>query len=411
MLRFASSPTHDMDINTLCIAIVNYLVAQQNNDGFMIRIDDMDKVNNIEGKDTETMQILEKFALGHNAVFHQSEHLHMHQTLAIKLLEEAKAFICTCQHNNIPCTGDCEKVDTSAYTTLKESGTPFVIRLKKPTESILFHDLIRGDIITTPDDIDDFVILDTNGTPSELFASACDDMLSDITTIIERENNIQNTTKTVHIKSQLGYTQKTNYAHLPIIRNAPTIKSVFEEGFIPDALINYLIFLIHPNVPQEIFTLPDAIKWFKIENIVQSPIIFDREQLYTINRAHLKKIDDKVLSTVFGFADADIGKLAKLYLKEVATLSELKVKIETIFSPKNFQTQWENQMRTLETLIQDAPMYQEFSDFKSYLLKESGLSGKAFFIPLRLLLTGDETGPELSDIYPLIKSYILEIAS
>jgi len=83
MLRFASSPTGDMDIDTLRVAILNYLVAQQRHENFTIRIDDTDKENNIEGKDTEIMQILEKFALKHGSVFHQSEHLHIHQTFAI----------------------------------------------------------------------------------------------------------------------------------------------------------------------------------------------------------------------------------------------------------------------------------------------------------------------------------------
>ena len=96
MLRFAPSPTGDMHIGNLRVAILNYLVSQQRHEQFIVRIEDTDKARNIEGKDTEIMQILEKFALKYDSVFHQSEHLHMHQTLAIKLLEQDKAFICTC---------------------------------------------------------------------------------------------------------------------------------------------------------------------------------------------------------------------------------------------------------------------------------------------------------------------------
>ena len=258
MLRFASSPTGDMDVDTLRIAILNYLVAQQRNENFTIRIDDTDKENTIEGKDTEIMQILEKFALKHDSVFHQSEHLHMHQTFAIRLLEEGKAFVCTCEQTQAPYSGCCENVDKSEHAKLKESGTPFVIRLKKPTAPIVFHNLILGDVISTPDEVDAFVILDTDGTPTAVFASACDDMLSGVTTVIEKETNLQNAARALHIKTQLGYTEETNYAHLPMMRNAPTIKALFKKGFMPDAIINYLLLLSNPKAQQEIFTLPKA---------------------------------------------------------------------------------------------------------------------------------------------------------
>ncbi len=414
MLRFAQSPTSDMYISDLRIAILNYLVSQQRNEGFTIRIDDTDKVAMIEGKDTEIMQILEKFALVHDSVFHQSEHLHMHQTLAIKLLEEGKAFVCTCNEAQEHCSGHCENVDRSEYAKLKESGEPFVLRIKKPTEVIVYHDLIKGEVSTTPDEVGAFVILRQDASPTHDFASACDDMLSGVTCLIQEDKNQLHTAKQKHIKTALGYEDETTYAHLPTLINDDdtfSIKWLFEEGFLPDAIINYLLLLSNPDAPQEIFTLPEAIAWFKVENIPNSVVKFDIEKLRFINREHLKQMDDKVLSTLFGFADADIGKLAKLYLEEASTVKELRLAIESIFSPKNFECKWANQMRTMETLIQDAPMFHDYTTFEAYLLKETGLTGQDFFKALRLLLTGAEHGPELSDIYPLINPYILEIAS
>ena len=138
---------------------------------------------------------------------------------------------------------------------------------------------------------------------------------------------------------------------------------------------------------------------------------FDLDKLRFINREHLKRLDDKLISTLFGFADADIGKLAKLYLEEVSTVKELELKIKPIFSPKNFEGAWTKEMRTLEALIQDAPMFTKFDDFKTYMIKESQLKESTFLKALRVLLTGAEEGPELSHIYPLIKAYLLEVAS
>ena len=436
MLRFATSPTGDMHIGTLRVAILNYLIAQQRKESFIVRIEDTDKERNIEGKDTEIMQILEKFALKHESVFHQSEHLHMHQTLAIRLLEEGKAFVCTCTAEQLETdrktaktqkvaycySGQCFDVDKTEHAKLKESGIPFVIRIKKPTEAIVNHDLIKGDITTTPNEVDSFVILRTDGTPTYNFACACDDMISGVDFILRGEDNLSNTAKQIHIKKQLGFDQETIYAHLPILLNTSDkkmlkqddtslVKWLFGEGFIPDAIINYLLLLGNSKAPEEIFTLPEAIEWFNIENISKSETIFDIDKLRFINAEHLKRMDDRQLSTLFGFADADIGKLAKIYLEEASTIKELIAKIKPIFAPKDFKGEWGEQMRIMEKVIQDAPMINTFDEFKSYIMKESGLTEKNFSKPFRILLTGAQHGPELSDVYPLIKSYLLEIAS
>jgi glutamyl-tRNA synthetase len=425
-----------MHIGNLRVAILNYLVAKQRNEPFLVRIEDTDKERNIEGKDTEIMQILEKFAIQHDEVYHQSEHLHMHQTLAIRLLEESKAFVCTCTPEELEAdreaaiaakrpyrySGKCIDADKEKLAQLKESGTPFVIRIKRPEHEITNHDLIKGEIVTAPTEVDSFVILRADGTPTYNFACACDDMLSDISLIIRGEDHLSNTPRQIHIKEQLGYEKKTEYAHLPIILNesgkkmskrddASSVKWLFEQGFIPDAIINYLLLLGNTKAPKEIFTFPEAVEWFKLEDLSKSAAKFDIDKLRFINREHLKMMDDKKLSTLFGFADADIGKLAKLYLEEASTLNELEAKIKPIFSPKNFDNEWSEEMRTLQKIIQEAPMIDSFDEFKSYLMKESGLKGKQFFKPLRLLLTGAEHGPEVSEIYPLIKPYLLEVTS
>ena len=435
MLRFAPSPTGDMHIENLRVALFNYMTARQKDVNFIVRIEDTDKERNITGKDTEIMEILEKFALPHNSVSHQSENLHIHQTLAIRLLEEKKAFVCTCtpeqldadkeeaKRNNVAYSysGRCSTVGAEELKKLKEDKTPFVVRIKKPDAPIINHDLIKGDIETPPNEVDSFVILQSDGTPTYNFACACDDMISGISLIIRSEDHLSNMPEQEHIKTLLGYEQETVYAHLPIILNsegekmdmqddASSIKWLFEQGFIPDAIVNYLI-LLGNETPTEIFTMPEALEWFDLSKLSKSPVKFDIDTLRSINREHLKRMDDRRLSTLFGFADEDIGKLAKLYLEEASTINELESKINTIFAPKNFEGEWSAQMHTMEDIIQNAPMIDDFNAFKAHIMKESGLEGKHFFTPLRLILTGAEHGPELSQIYPLIKPYLLEVAS
>lgn len=419
MLRFAPLPTGDMHISNLRVAILNYLVAQQKKEQFLVRIVDTDSKKNIEGKDTEIMMLLEKFALKHNSVFHQSEHLNIHQTLAIRLLDEGKAFVCSCSDEQIdvhlPYNGHCQELNKEEYTRLKESGEPFVLRLKKPDETIVYRDLIRGDITSTPNEIDDFVILRADGTPSYDFAVACDDMLSDVDFIICEENQLSHTPKQIHVKNCLGYENTIQYLHLPLIVNdeASSVKWLFEQGFVPDAILNYLLLLEYSQAPTEIFTLPQAIEWFDIENISQVEAIFDMNKLRFINREHLKMMNDKQLSTLFGFADADIGKLAKVYLEveEYSTINALKTKIQAIFRPKDFTATWGKEMTLLAEIIADAPAFESFEALTNHLTQKSGLKESNLLTPLSYLLTAQGDGSKLNEIYPYIKSYILEVAS
>jgi glutamyl-tRNA synthetase len=403
-----------MQLNTLRIAIVNYLVARQCNLPFSVRIDDTDKARVIEGKDTEFMQILEKFSLVHDSLFHQSEHLHMHQTLAIRLLQEGKAFVCTCPPEELRCSGKCTALDSSAYTRLKENGEPFVIRLKKPETPVVLHDMIRGEIRASEDEIDTLVILDTESNPTGNFAAACDDMLSGVSFIITDAERTADTLKQAYIRQMLGFAEEIRYAHLPTIESDEpsfSLKHLFEEGFIPDAIINYLLLLGYEDAPQEIFTLPEAISWFKPEKFTASPVKPDIRKLRMINREHLMRMDDKRLSGVFGFADADIGKLAKVYLNECSTIHELEEKIKPIFAPKPFEGPHEETMRRIQQVLNDAPMFDTFDALESYVSEQTSLGKEVFAMPLRLLLTGTAEGPELETIYPYIRCYLLEVIS
>lgn len=388
MLRFSHSPIGDMSIDSLRVAILNYLVSQQKSEQFLVRIDDIEIEANIEGKDTETMMILEKFALNHDSVFHQSEHLNLHQTLAIRLLKEEKAFICRCIESE-RCSKRCKNLTKEEQTKLKDSKEPFVTRV----------------------DIDSFIILKIDGKPTHDFATLCDDMISDISIIIDDESNIINSNMYEQVKTLLGYNRETLYYKLPSILNSCSIKSLLKEGFLPDAILNYLIVLSCPEAPKEFFTLPEAIEWFRLDNLSELEVEFDIELLRSINREHLNRFDNKELSKLFGFADEDIGKLVKVYLEEATTIKELEEKILPIFKPKDFTLDCGKEMRLLSDIIFDSPVFEEFKEFRGYTLKRSGLKEDIFDKALSFLLTNREDNSKLSKIYPFIKSYILEVAS
>ncbi|MDK2041342.1 glutamate--tRNA ligase [Aliarcobacter butzleri] len=431
MLRFAPSPTGDMHIGNLRVAVFNYIVSRQLKEDLIIRIEDTDKERNIEGKDKEILEILNLFSIEYKTVFYQSDNLKYHQKMALQLMTQKKAFACFCSDEKLEelreesikkgipfrYDGFCENLSDEAVLNV---NAPFTVRLKKPDHNIKFTDLLKGDFDYAPFDIDSFIILRQDKTPTYNYACSVDDMLMDISIVIRGEDHVSNTPKQIHIRDSLGYTKEIKYVHLPIILNAQTgkkmskrddassVKWLIEQGFLPSAIANYLV-LMGNKTPSEIFTLEEAIEWFKIENISKSSAKFDIDKLRFINRKHIENLDDMRLSKILGFADSDIGKLGKLFLEEASTIKEIKEKIEPIFATKTTLEGFENEFKTIKECLQKAAYFDNYEDLKNYIVNETSLKGKNLFKPLRYILTGVENGPNLSDIYPLIKNYLGDI--
>ena len=421
MLRFAISPTGDMHIGNLRVAIFNYLVSKQNNEALIVRIQECDKEQNIEGKDQEILDILGLFGIEYQEVIYQSNNLRHHRAMALQLLHEKESFNCFCSPETLQAKREAAEAAKKVYhydgacenlpaELVIDNMNPFVIRIKKPKKALHVSDIIRGDSSFEPDAIDSFIILDKDKNSSYNFACAIDDMISDISTVVCGEDQINNTPRQIAIRQALGYDKEIRYAHLPSILDdkAWSIKQMLEEGFLPEAIINYLI-LLGNETPKEIFTLKEAQEWFLLQNISQTPVVFDIQKLRFINTQHLKMLDDKELSRYVGFADDDIGKMSKIYLDEASTLRELRTKIEPIFAPKVIPEVFLEQADTIRNVIKSAPHFEDFEAFQSYLIDESGLKGELLIKPLRLLLTGVEDGPEVSELYPYLKNYLEEI--
>ena len=416
MLRFAPSPTEDMNINNLRVAIFNYIVSKQLNEDLIIRIEDIDVEKNIEGKDKEILEILNLFSIEYKNVIHQSDSLKYHQKMALQLMTQKKAYACFCSDSKLDelreesvkdgkpfrYDGFCE---TLSDDTVLNTNAPFTVRIKEPEKNIKFTDF----------DVDSFIILKQDKTPTYNYACAIDDMIMDISTVIRCENHLFDTPKQIHIRNSLGYTKEIKYIHLPVIVNAISekdnvisVKYLIEEGFLPSAIANYLV-LIGNETPTEIFSLEEAISWFKIENISKDSAKFDIDKLRFINRKHLETIDDMRLSKILGFADTDIGKLAKVFLEEASTIKELKEKIAPIFAPKTSCEGFEKEFLQIKECIQKAVFFDDYEDLKNYIIQETSLKGKNLFKPLRYILTGADSGPNILGIYPLIKNYLGEI--
>ena len=423
MLRFAPSPTGDMHISSLRVAIINYILSKQLKEELLVRIEDIDKEKNIEGKDKEILEMLNLFSIEYSHVIYQSESLKYHQKLAMQLMSKKKAFSCFCGDEKLKelseeseKRGESFKYDgfceTLSDETVLNVNAPFTVRISKPELNVEFLDELKGQFDYSALDIDSFIILNHDKTPTYDYACAVDDMLNDVSVIVREDKYLSNTPKQIHIRNELAYKRIIKYIHLPIISNATddlsSVKCFIEEGFLPSAIANYLV-LLGNNTPKEIFTLEEAIEWFEIKNISEDTVEFDINKLKSINKKHIQLLDDMRLSKILGFADSDIGKLGKIFSEDVSTIKEIKNKINLIFSIKTTCKGFEKEFVKIKECIKNAPFFDKYNDFENYIIEKTGLKENFLIQPLKYILLGEENGPNISDIYPLIKNYLGEI--
>lgn len=421
MLRFAPSPTRSMNISDLRIAIYNYIVSKQKNESLTVRIEDIEKDKIVEGKDKEILELLSLFSIDYSRAAHQSDSLKYHQKMAMQLMAQKKAFACFCGDVKLDelkeeakkagkpfkYDGFCE---TLSDETVLNTNAPFTVRIKEPNSSIRFTDLLQGDFKFKPLEMNSFIILNHDKTPTYDYACAVDDMIMDISTVIRDEKYLDSTANQIHVRKSLSYDKKIDYIHLPSIKDAEdiSVKSLIEEGFLPSAIANYIVVLGN-KTPKEIFSLEDAIEWLDITKISKESVSFDMDKLKQINKKHLEILDDMRLSKILGYADTDLGKLGKILLEESSTIKEIKIKLNNIFAQKATFEGYEKEFVEIKLCVQDAPFFENCEDLVNYVSEKTGFKDESLQKPLSYILTAQDDYSKLMNIYPLIKNYIGEI--
>lgn len=401
MYRFSVSPSSDLTLSDLRIALINFICATQAKKQLIVRIE-----GHAQEKDQEMLEMLSLFGISYSQLYYQSDNFKYHLQFASTLLDRKKAFICFCPEDNTSSyDGRCENLSSEAILNNPNS---FVIRFKKPAYALQLHDVLQGDIGFPPDTIDSFIIMKTNKYPTSVFATACDDMLQGISCVIRSDELLLDAPREELIRSTIGYEQKIEYAHVPMLQQGEaSVKSLLDQGFLPEAIVNYL--LLGNSTPCEIFILQEALEWFDMTTIATSPTHFEIEKLQAINREHIKRLSDMELSKRLGYACENIGKLAKVYAEEANTTYDIKQKIDAIFAKKEPYAAFEAQSKTLQAILLEAPYFETFDAFEAYLLTQNDLAEDLFYKLLRFWLTGTDHGPEFTRVYPLIKNYLKEI--
>ncbi len=308
--RFAPSPTGNLHIGGARTALFNYLFSKHKGGTFVLRIEDTDIERSKEVYVQDILQGLGWLGIDWDEGPHfQKERLDIYREHAYRLLREGRAYKCYCAP---------ETLEEKRKIALREgkkptydrtcrdahdrgSDMPHVIRFKAPlTGEVSFNDLVRGTISFRCEELDDLVILRSDNTPTYNFTVVVDDALMGITHIIRGDDHINNTPRQILIYRALNYPMP-EFAHVPLIHGkdrsrlskrhgATSLLEYRDEGFLPEALMNYLARLGWAHGDQEIFSREGLIEMFDLPNVGKSPAIFDMDKLMWLNGHYIKTL-------------------------------------------------------------------------------------------------------------------------
>lgn len=450
-VRFAPSPTGHLHIGGLRAALFNWLFAKHNGGKFLIRIEDTDLERS---KPEYTDSILASFAwcgiASDEPIVIQSERADHHKRIIDRLVADRKAYRCYCSQQEVTERLGVDSEDP--YTAVQYDGTcrnrtpqpddaskPYVIRFALPTDrtSISFDDLIRGTVTFDRDQFDDFIIARSDGSPMYNFVVIVDDHDMGISHVIRGEDHISNTPKQIFLYEACGY-PVPQFAHLPLIlapagnrlskRDAAT--SVLEyklNGYLPDALLNYLARLGWAHGDQEVFSLDEMISLFTLDAVGKKGSMFDQAKLDWLNGVYIREQDSaSLLSYIHEYIDHNFAQhcpdwdekkmcaVIALYQDRVATLREMMQEIRLLYTgPQEYVTSdidaWCSADKTelIKTVRDACEQLNEWSkdavskEIKA-LSKTQGVKLVALAQPIRLALIGKTAGPGVFDMAALV---------
>ena len=326
--RFAPSPTGRMHVGNLRTALYAYLIAKHENGSFMLRIEDTDQERFVDEALGIIYRTLEKTGLIHDegpdkdggyGPYVQSERnaQGIYLKYAKQLIEQGDAYYCFCTRERLESlkasVGEkeiavydkhCLHLSKEEVQAKLEAGEPYVIRFNMPTEgTTTFHDDIYGDITVPNNELDDLILIKSDGFPTYNFANVVDDHLMGITHVVRGNEYLSSSPKYNRIYEAFGWEIPT-YVHCPLITNEEhqklskrsghsSYEDLLEQGFLTEAIVNYVALLGWcPQDNQEIFSLEELVKVFDYHHMSKSPAVFDIQKLKWMNGEYMKAMDE-----------------------------------------------------------------------------------------------------------------------
>lgn len=450
--RFAPSPTGFMHVGNLRTALYEYLLAKSQGGKFVLRIEDTDQERLVEGATDIIYNTLRQVGLQHDegpdiggpyGPYVQSERKGIYLPYAKQLVAEGKAYYCFCTKERLDSLHDengiggydrhCRDLPQEEVDRLLKSGQPWVIRQKMPIEgSTTFKDSVFGEITIENSELEDQILIKSDGYPTYNFANVIDDHLMHITHVVRGCEYLTSTPKYNLLYQAFGW-QVPTYVHLPLImgRNADGSTSklskrhgstgfadLVREGYLPQAIVNYIALLgwAPKDSNQELFTLEELVEHFRTDGISKSPAVFDYDKLTWMNGEYIKKMPQSVFieqampyfREVFGAEKKDWTVLAEMLQPRVLKLPEIPEMLAffkelpdydaALFVNKKSKATFENAPVMLQAAIADLEAQQDWSvpslhDNLLALAQKLGVKNGTLLWPVRIAAAGQKVTP------------------
>lgn len=462
--RMAPSPTGDIHVGSMATLLKNYAFAKKHGGQFILRIEDTDQTREVPGAVTRILDVIKAYGLswdegpdvgGPYAPYTQSERLPIYQDHAAQLVTDGKAYRCFCTRERLEhlreeqiaakqqpkYDGLCRNLDPTVVAQRLANHEPSVIRLKVPKEeTISFTDLIRGEISVSGHDLDDQVLLKTDGFPTYHLAVVVDDNAMKITHILRGEEWISSTPKHVLLYRAFGW-EPPIFAHIPVFLNPDgkgkmskrkgdvSAQSFLDQGFLPEALLNFFMILGWSSDDQrEILSLDEYVREFNPAAISSKSVVFDLKKLAWINGLYIRKLDDdqlfKRLSLFIpaGRSADKMKQLLPLIKERLVTLADIGPLTDYFFDDITPDVSLLQKNSATPTLVSEqlgftAAILFAIEEWNVAKIEEmlrslqvmNDWKPKQFFMMLRIALTGQVATPPLFDtIAALGKDVVLQ---
>lgn len=446
--RFAPSPTGYMHIGNLRTALYEYLIAKVNNGKFILRIEDTDQERYVEGATDIIYKTLELAGMhydegpgvgGDYGPYIQSERKNDYIKYAEILIEKGEAYRCFCTKerldeikNNssgiLKYDRHCLKLSKDEIKKKLESGEPYVIRQKIKQGKTTFHDEVYGDITVDNSEIEDQILIKSDGLPTYNFANVIDDHLMNITHVIRGNEYLSSTPKYNLLYEAFGW-DIPKYIHVPpVMKNSSeklskrngdaSFQDLIAKGYLPEAIVNYVALLgwAPPDKEREIYSISELEKIFTVEGLSKSPSVFDMDKLTWMNGEYIKKMpSDKfyemaepVLKDTVKTDGIDLKKLSAMVQTRVSTIYDISDMLDfvdevpsydiSLYTHKKMKTNSEISLKSLEKSFEMLKECDEWTNDVLYLkmtelAKKEGLKNGQILWPIRTALSGKATTP------------------
>ncbi len=471
-LRFAPSPTGFLHIGGLRTALYNYLYAKKHGGSFILRIEDTDRTRIVDGAIETLLENLEWAGISHDEgvfldengnIYEKGEYGPYIQSDRVKqdiynkyidqLLEEDKAYYCFCSSERLETVreqqkadgliprydGFCRGIPLEEARKRVAAGEKYVIRMKLPHNTdVEFEDGVKGKIVINTADMDDQVLIKSDGFPTYHFAVVIDDHLMGITHIVRGDEWIPSTPKHVLLYKFFGWEQP-EFIHLPTVLNKNRKKlskrnddvavgDFIDQGYLASGLVNYLALVgWSPETNKEIFSLDELVDEFSFDRVSKTGGIFDREKLDWVNAHHIRNFSTEEFAEMIkpiliqdGLITEDYPEdklllLAQTFQESVDRVKDISESVDFIFTDDLVITEEDaKEFAGKDHVSQLAGAFKNAldeidevdSEFASTIMKriqkETGIKGKDLYMPTRAMLTGNVHGPELNNVIELL---------